>query len=121
MKHKLCIAGHSKSTFYQTPFNNREFDIWGLNTKYDMYSRFDKWFELHTAAWFNLALPYYHYNRPHYLHFLKDNGGRTVLLEADEELPEATILPVTAEGIPVRGGEGKIAVPLGLVIGLEMA
>ena len=33
----------------------------------------------------------------------------------------ATWRPITADGIPVRGGAGAIKVPLGLVRGVEMA
>ncbi|MEI2719977.1 MAG: hypothetical protein V9E87_07520 [Gemmatimonadales bacterium] len=33
----------------------------------------------------------------------------------------ATVLPMIADGMPVRGGAGAIAAPLGVVYGLEIA
>jgi hypothetical protein len=33
----------------------------------------------------------------------------------------ATVLPIVADGIPVRGGAGAITVPLGLSRGIEIA
>jgi hypothetical protein len=37
-----------------------------------------------------------------------------------DTMVNATVLPITPEGMPVRGGAGEITVPLGLVRGREI-
>ena len=52
MKKKIAIVGYTPSRV-QAPYDDPEWEIWGLNTLYefDDVPRYDRWFEIHSYGW----------------------------------------------------------------------
>jgi len=46
---KLAIVGFAPTTRHLAPFDDPEFEVWGLNEEYhfDWMKRFDRWFQIH--------------------------------------------------------------------------
>lgn len=50
-RNKLAIVGFAEATRMMAPFDNDEYEIWGLNHLYPFIPRWDRWFELHDPGW----------------------------------------------------------------------
>lgn len=44
---KVAIVGSAPSSTHLAPYNNSEWEIWGLNEQYHTMPRWDRWFQLH--------------------------------------------------------------------------
>lgn len=44
---KIAIVGSAPSSMQLAPFNDPEWEIWGLNEQYNLMPRWDRWFQLH--------------------------------------------------------------------------
>lgn len=86
MKKKIAIIG-TTSSLVDAPYNDPEWEIWGLNGAYQAIPRWDRWFDMHGAA----VLKKYH--EPAYFTFLKAGGDKVTLGHKMEELPEARLFP----------------------------
>jgi len=67
----------------EAPYNDKTWEIWALNRRLDLYSRYDLHFELHNTT--NC-----HVN---YSEFIKNNGCKTVVTGVDPRFTEAIIYP----------------------------
>ncbi len=52
-KNKVAIVGFADSRD-QAPFNDDSFEIWGLNSLFEMIPRYDRWFEIHDRRMYNM-------------------------------------------------------------------
>ncbi len=67
---KIAIIGYAESKRL-APFDNPEWQIWGMNTKFDYIPRFDLWFDLHSPEKILWS--------PEYCEFLKNNIDKVLL------------------------------------------
>ena len=69
LKDKLAIVGFSATTRDMTPFDDPEFEIWGLNEEYnyEWMKRFDRWFQIHPRWDFTREGNMNHVNHPNWL------------------------------------------------------
>lgn len=47
---KIAIVGYAYTSMHLAPFNDPEWEIWGLNDLYNSIPRWDRMFQLHTPA-----------------------------------------------------------------------
>lgn len=86
MKKKIAIVG-TTSSLVDAPYNDQEWEIWGLNGAYDAMPRFDRWFDMHSID----VLKKYHESA--YFTFLKKAGDKVMMAHKCDELPEAKEFP----------------------------
>lgn len=86
MKKKIAIVG-TTSSLVDAPYNDPEWEIWGLNGAYQAMPRWDKWFDMHGME----VLKKHH--QPEYFTFLKAAGDKAMLAHKSDELPEAKLFP----------------------------
>src|SRR5574344_2560232 len=82
MKNKLAIVGAANSCS-QAPFNDKSWDIWGLNHYFSRVPRKTKWFELHNVK---------DYPESH-LEILRRFKDNLIIAKESEQLPDATVYP----------------------------
>lgn len=86
MKKKIAIIG-TTSSLVDAPYNDPEWEIWGLNGAYDAIPRFDRWFDMHSID----VLKKYHQSA--YFDFLRKAGNKVIMAHQTPELPEAQKFP----------------------------
>ena len=82
MKTKLAIVGAANSCS-QAPYNDKSWDIWGLNHYFNRVPRKTKWFDLHDLKDYPEA----------HLSILSRFKDNLIIAKEDERLPEATVYP----------------------------
>lgn len=86
MKKKIAIIG-TTSSLVDAPYNDPEWEIWGLNGAYQCIPRWDRWFDMHSLK----VLKKYH--EPVYFEFLKAAGSKAILAHKMGNLPDAKLFP----------------------------
>lgn len=88
-RRKVAIVGFATNTLNLVPWNDPEFEIWGLNQGYlHMYRRADRWFEMHnheTTA---------DVRDPQYLSWLSACPIPIYMLETRPEVPSSVRFPI---------------------------
>jgi len=77
-KDKLAIVGFAGTTRDLAPFDDDEYEIWGLNEEYnyDWMKRFDRWFQIHPRWDFTRTGNMNHFNHPNWLYGESDTCMR---------------------------------------------
>lgn len=81
---KIAIVGTS-NTYKLAPFDQKDWEIWGLNQKCNLLPRFDRWFDLHK--------PEHIINNSDYYKFLKNNASKA--WTASDYIPGTNLYPKT--------------------------
>lgn len=104
MVRKIAILGHAPSTMGQTPFDDPEWEIWGLNSGfivngYGKYAgkpvpRASAWFELHSVAYSGADfIESYYKNDPTAKQTLIKMGSNLYCMDKRDWLPDAKLFP----------------------------
>lgn len=84
----ICIAGTSETLENYTPWNNENWQIWGLNNQYWRYhDRQSLHFELHANQFYKKIKRY-----KGYYEWLRYNDYKVVLQAPDDKLPLAAVV-----------------------------
>jgi hypothetical protein len=86
---KVAIIGFATNTLHLVPWQDPEFELWGMNQGAGNFQRkADRWFEMH--------LPEYtaDVRDPQYLDFLKNAGLPIYMIEAYDEYPCSVRYPI---------------------------
>lgn len=83
---KIAIIG-TTSSLVDAPYNNPEWEIWGLNGAYDAVPRYDRWFDMHSMK----ILKQYHESA--YFTFLNKAGDKVMMAHPSTEVPNAQLFP----------------------------
>lgn len=86
MKKKIAIIG-TTSSLVDAPYNDPEWEIWGLNGAYGAMPRYDRWFDLHSIDVLKKA------HEQVYFDFLKGAGDKVMMAHPSPELPDAKSFP----------------------------
>jgi hypothetical protein len=102
-KKKVCIVGFAKS-WVETPFEDPDFEIWGLNELYKYFkqkpcARADRWFEIHNPKSPSKDKPEHH-------EFLKTCGMPVYMWQHFDEFP--TSMPFPREEVKAMMNENMI-------------
>jgi len=46
---KVAIVGTSPNSFFEAPYKDESWEIWGLNGAYERIPRYNRWFEIHSV------------------------------------------------------------------------
>lgn len=85
---KIAIVGTASNTVNLAPFEDDSWQIWSLGRNYGLVPRQDVWFELHGLRELKAAGVVL----KHFEH-LKKLGSKLLIMNPEEELPEAQIFP----------------------------
>lgn len=86
MGKKIAIIGTTASML-DAPYDDKSWEIWGLNGAYTQIPRFDSWFDVHDLKVIKQV------HRPEYIDFLTRCGDKLYLNKKYEEFPEAKVFP----------------------------
>lgn len=86
MGKKIAIIGTTASML-DAPYNDSEWEIWGLNGAYTAIPRFDRWFDMHDLDIIKEA------HEPKYIDFLTQCDDKLMLNKSYKELPKAKVFP----------------------------
>lgn len=95
---KVALVGFATNTLALVPWNDPEFEIWGMNQGYlHMHRRADRWFELHnTEATADVR-------DPNYLQWLSECPIPVYMLECRDNVPNSMRYPIE-KAIAYHGG-----------------
>lgn len=81
-KDKLAIVGFATTTRHLAPYDDPEYEIWGLNEEYnyDWMKRYDRWFQIH-PRW-DYTRPNNMNHRNHWL-WLQNKSGKCMRCEGE--------------------------------------
>ena len=86
---KLALCGFATNTLATVPWDDPEFEIWGMNQGYvHMQRRADRWFEMHLPE----ATP--DIRDPHYLTFLREMGIPVYMIQCYDYCPTSVRYPI---------------------------
>ena len=86
---KVAIIGFASNTLHLVPWNDPEFELWGLNQgHFNFHRRADRWFEMHLLEFIPDA------RDPLYLEFLKAIPVPVYMVQAYEEFPNSVRYPL---------------------------
>lgn len=88
-RRKVAIVGFASNTLHLVPWDNPEFEIWGMNQAYQHSPRrCDRWFEMHLME----AMP--DARDPNYLEFLRTCTIPIYMIERMEQFPTSIRYPI---------------------------
>ena len=86
---KVAIVGFASNTLHLVPWEDPEFEVWGLNQGHLHFKRrADRWFEMHSPE-FTADV-----RDPNYIEFLKQCPVPIYMIEAYPEYPNAIRFPI---------------------------
>ena len=86
---KVAIVGFATNTLHLVPWNDPEFELWGLNQGAAHFQRkADRWFEMHLPDYIPDT------RDPTYIDFLKTCGIPVYMVEAYEDFPTSVRYPI---------------------------
>ncbi len=89
-KRKVCITGFCDTSRNLTPYDDPEYEVWGLNRGYIFMPRADRWFDLHSPE-----IRRWQHRRPgKHMEWLQSFKGQVYLHAPDPDLPNATVYPL---------------------------
>lgn len=86
MGRKIAIVGTTTS-LVDAPYDDEDWEIWGLNGAYKAMKRWDRWFDMH-----DLSILKIHHD-PEYFNFLEKAGNKLTMNNEYDEYPEAEVFP----------------------------
>jgi len=90
-KKKVAIVGYAPSSRMLAPFDDEEFEIWGVNELYKIVPRVDVLFELHDRKWFRSKA-----RNPKHLEWLQKSKIPVITLEKFPDMPMSVRFPIEA-------------------------
>lgn len=94
---KVAVVGFWEGNRNDAPFQNPEFEIWGLNHLHPWIPRWDVWFDMHTPEWSAKGLkPEVWADQDGWLK--KDHGKPIYMLKRYEAYPDSIPYPLEAVG-----------------------
>lgn len=86
---KVAIVGFASNTLHLVPWQDPEFEIWGMNQGHmNFQRRADRWFEMHSPE-FTADV-----RDPNYLDFLRECPVPIYMIDAYEEYPNSMRFPI---------------------------
>ncbi len=95
---KLAIIGTAPSSIHLAPYNNPDYELWGLNGVYTMIdfkniNNFTRWFDIHSIETIQKAPRNTKYNFGNYIEWLQNLTIPVFMQEKYEEIPTALKYP----------------------------
>lgn len=91
-KKKVAIVGFAPSSRDLAPFNDPDWEIWGLNDVYQFIPRWDVWFQLHEMKWFYPEVDESVRDKNHY-GWLKEQTKPVYMVDQFPEIPACIKYP----------------------------
>jgi hypothetical protein len=93
-KNKVAIIGFANTTRHMAPYDDDEYEIWGLNEAYNhnFMPRFDRWFQMHPRWDFTRAE---NLGDPNHFEWLKSDRDFPIYMqESHADIPNSVKLPL---------------------------
>lgn len=93
-KDKVAICGFASTTRHLAPYDDEDYEIWGLNEAYNhnFMSRFDRWFQLHPRWDFTKVD---NLGDPNHFEWLKSDRDYPIYMqESHADIPNSVALPL---------------------------
>lgn len=88
-KRKVAIVGYAPSSRMLAPYDDKEFEIWGVNELYKIAPRVDVLFEMHNRKWFRSKA-----RNPKHLEWLQKSKIPIFTLEKMDDIPKSIRFPI---------------------------